>query len=80
MFTSEPKELTDIARVFLEPANATHRQYEALRASSSMGSRRRGGSLFRLHTGQLLRPGPSVPSESPPPILPHTCQGTPIRP
>ena len=32
MFTSEPKELTDVARVFLEPANATHRQYEALRA------------------------------------------------
>src|SRR3974377_1097007 len=32
MFTSEPKKLTDLARVFLEPANATHRQYEALRA------------------------------------------------
>jgi hypothetical protein len=32
MFTSEPKELTDVARVFLEPTNATHRQYEALRA------------------------------------------------
>jgi Transposase DDE domain len=32
MFTSEPKELTDLARVFLEPANSTHRQYEALRA------------------------------------------------
>lgn len=32
MFTSEPKELTDVARVFVEPANATHRQYEALRA------------------------------------------------
>ena len=32
MFTSEPKELTDVARVFVEPANATQRQYEALRA------------------------------------------------
>ena len=32
MFTSEPKKLTDLARVFLQPANATHRQYEALRA------------------------------------------------
>jgi hypothetical protein len=32
MFTSETKKLTDLARVFLEPANATHRQYEALRA------------------------------------------------
>src|SRR3954454_10517940 len=32
MFTSEPKELTDLSRVFLVPANSTHRQYEALRA------------------------------------------------
>ena len=32
MFTSESKKLTDLTRVFLEPANATHRQYEALRA------------------------------------------------
>jgi hypothetical protein len=32
MFTSESKELTDLSRVFLEPANSTHRQYEALRA------------------------------------------------
>jgi hypothetical protein len=32
MFTSEPKKLIDLARVFLEPANSTHRQYEALRA------------------------------------------------
>jgi Transposase DDE domain len=32
MFTSEPKQLTDLSRVFLEPTNSTHRQYEALRA------------------------------------------------
>src|SRR5215831_18351320 len=32
MLTSEPNELPDLARVFLEPANSTHRQYEALRA------------------------------------------------
>jgi len=32
MFNSEAEKLTDIARVFLEPTNATHRQYEALRA------------------------------------------------
>src|SRR5438094_262807 len=32
MFTSEPKELTNLSRAFLEPANSTHRQYEALRA------------------------------------------------
>jgi hypothetical protein len=32
MFHSKPKKLTDLAQVFLEPTNATHRQYEALRA------------------------------------------------
>jgi hypothetical protein len=32
MFTGSAKELTDLARVFTVPANATHRQYEALRA------------------------------------------------
>ena len=32
MFISEPKELTDLSRLFVEPTNATHRQYEALRA------------------------------------------------
>ena len=32
MFTGEEHELTDMARFFLEPSNATHRQYEALRA------------------------------------------------
>jgi hypothetical protein len=32
MFISEPKKLTDLALIFLEPANSTHRLYEALRA------------------------------------------------
>lgn len=32
MFPSKAKQLTDLARVFLEPGNPTHRQYEALRA------------------------------------------------
>jgi Transposase DDE domain len=32
MFISEPKKLTDPRQIFLQPANATHRQYEALRA------------------------------------------------
>jgi hypothetical protein len=32
MFTSKAKKLTDLSQVFLEPTNATHRQYEALRA------------------------------------------------
>jgi hypothetical protein len=32
MFTSKPKELTDLSRPFVEPTNPTHRQYEALRA------------------------------------------------
>lgn len=32
MFNSEQNNLTGLARVFLEPSNSTHRQYEALRA------------------------------------------------
>src|SRR5437763_5326465 len=32
MLTSEAEKLTDLARVFLEPTNSTHRLYEALRA------------------------------------------------
>ncbi|MFC1816972.1 hypothetical protein ACFL0M_13790 [Thermodesulfobacteriota bacterium] len=32
MFKGKPKKLTNLARVFLEPTNTTHRQYEALRA------------------------------------------------
>jgi hypothetical protein len=32
MFISKPKKLTDLSRIFLQPTNATHRQYEALRA------------------------------------------------
>src|SRR2546430_12454027 len=32
MSISQREEITDFARFFLEPTNATHRQYEALRA------------------------------------------------
>src|SRR5438132_9930827 len=32
MFNSKGKQLTELERVFLEPADPTHRQYEALRA------------------------------------------------
>jgi hypothetical protein len=32
MLNSAQEPITDLARIFLEPANATHRQYEALRA------------------------------------------------
>jgi transposase len=48
MSKSELKKLTDLAKVFLEPSNATHRQYEALRAffveglSSAEAARRFG--------------------------------------
>jgi hypothetical protein len=37
MFTGSAKELTELARVFTVPANATHRRYEALRAYSVEG-------------------------------------------
>src|SRR5512139_3187662 len=32
MFNSKQNKLTNMARIFLEPTNSTHRQYEALRA------------------------------------------------
>jgi transposase len=32
MYNSKAKKLTDLSRVFLQPTNSTHRQYEALRA------------------------------------------------
>ena len=32
MFSNKHKKLTDPAQAFLQPANSTHRQYEALRA------------------------------------------------
>jgi len=32
MFIDSSKRITDLARLFLQPANSTHRQYEALRA------------------------------------------------
>jgi hypothetical protein len=32
MFNSKGKQLTQLERIFLEPTDATHRQYEALRA------------------------------------------------
>lgn len=32
MFSGEERQLTEVERAFLEPVNATHRQYEALRA------------------------------------------------
>jgi len=32
MFTSKPKKLTDLSHAFLDPTNATHRQYDPLRA------------------------------------------------
>ena len=38
MFTGSAKELTDLARRFTEPANATHRQYEALRQMWESGA------------------------------------------
>lgn len=32
VLNSEPEKITDLAQVFLQPANSTHRRYEALRA------------------------------------------------
>ena len=70
MFTSEPKQLTDLSQVFLEPANSTHRQYEALRLLRGPRCRPRSCPPLRLHPRQLSRPGPSIPPGSPPLLLP----------
>jgi hypothetical protein len=80
MFNSEPNKLTDLSQVFLEPTNATHRQYEALRAFFVDGlpgvevARR-----FGLHLGELPRPRPPIPPVSPTRLLPHTGQGASFR-
>src|SRR3974377_1308474 len=44
MFTSKAKKLTDLSQAFLEPTNATHRQYEALRAFFVEGTPRAEGA------------------------------------
>ena len=80
MFTSKAKKLTDLSQVFLEPANATHRQYEALRAFFVDGTpQRRGRPPLRLHPGQLPRPRPPIPPESSTRLLPDPGQGAPVR-
>jgi hypothetical protein len=63
MFTSEAKELTDLSPLFVEPTNATHRQYEALRAffvdrlPSAEAARRFGytSGSFRVLVHQFRR-------------------------
>jgi len=73
MFNSKLNKLTNMARFFLEPANATHRQYEALRAyfvedlPSAEVARRFGYSpgSFRVLTHQF-RQHPDRPFFLPP--------------
>src|SRR3954451_20549135 len=63
MFTGSAKELTDLARLFTVPVNATHRRYEALRASfveglSGVEAARRFGytpGSFRVLVHQFRR-------------------------
>lgn len=73
MFNNKHEKLTDLARVFLTPANSTHRQYEALRAffvegvPSQQAARRFGYSpgSFRVLTHQF-RQDPQRPFFLPP--------------
>src|SRR5262249_18688989 len=73
MFIGSAKELTDLARVFTVPANATHRRYEALRAYfvgglSGVEAARRFGytpGSFRVLVHQF-RPDPGRPFVHPP--------------
>jgi hypothetical protein len=87
MLTSKPKKLTDLARIFLEPANATHRQYEALRAffveglSGAEVASRFGYSpgSFRVLVHQF-RQNPARPFFLPTTKGPHTApKSDPVR-
>ena len=87
MSTSKEEKLTDLARIFLEPANSTQRQYEALRAffveglSGAEVAERFGytpGS-FRVLVHQF-RQHPRRPFFRPPAKGPHVAPKTdPVR-
>ncbi len=78
MFTGKEEELTEMARYFLEPANSTHRQYEALRAyfvdnlSAEEAARRFGYTTgsFRVLCHHF-RHNPQRQFFCPPPKGPH---------
>ena len=80
MFNDSSESITDLARFFLQPQNATHRQYEALRAYfveglSSAEAARRGGytpGSFRVLTHQF-RQNPQRPFFLPPAKGPKTA-------
>ena len=87
MFTGSAKELTDLARRFAEPANATHRQYEALRAYfleglSGVEAARRFGytpGSFRVLVHQFRR-DPDRAFFIPPAKGPHAApKADPVR-
>ena len=78
MFISSKEKITDLSRVFLEPSNATHRQYEALRAyfvdnlTNKEAAKRFGYSegAFRVLVHHF-RQGPHRPFFLPPAKGPH---------
>src|SRR4051794_33434434 len=87
MFTGSAKELTDLSRRFTEPANATHRQYEALRAYlveglSGVEAARRFGytpGSFRVLVHQFRRDS-GRPFFIPPAKGPHAApKADPLR-
>ncbi len=87
MFINKHKKLTDLAEVFLQPANATHRQYEALRAffvdklPSKEAARRFGYSegSFRVLVHHF-RQNPLRPFFLPPAKGPqHAPKSDPVR-
>jgi Transposase DDE domain len=87
MFTGSAKELTDLSRRFIEPANATHRRYEALRAYfveglSGVEVARRFGytpGSFRVLVHQFRR-DPDRPFFAPPARGPQAApKADPVR-
>jgi len=83
MFNDSSESLTDLARVFLQPQNSTHRQYEALRAYfvealPSAEAARRGGytpGSFRVLVHQF-RQNPDRPFFRSPAKGPKTAPKT----
>jgi hypothetical protein len=68
MFNSKGKPLTELERVFLEPTDSTHRQYEALRAYFVAG----------LPSHEVAKRFGSTPGSFR--VLCHQCRHPPQRP
>ena len=79
MFNSEPKKLKDLTQVFLEPTNATHRQYETLHAYFVDGLPNVEMARRFAYTSGTYRVLYTNSARAQDATLPHTSQGTSYR-